>query len=192
MSFNTFLGIFAWFEREYFNHKYADWFHIRSQDTQTRKTPPLPLYFILDNLRSAHNVGNLFRLAECQGIGKIYLCGYTPRPTDAQVQKTALGTESTVPWEWHPTCLELIKALKNQNIEILAFETCKESVDYRNYGYVENTALLFGNERYGLHKGLLSASHHILEIPVYGRKNSLNVVQAATMASAFISNQLRS
>lgn len=148
---------------------------------------------LLHNIRSLHNVGSIFRTADAAGVLKIYLCGITPAPLDRfgkirpQLAKVALGAEKTVPWEAIKLSQEitLIKKLKKENYRILAVEQSKKSIPY-NKLKIENSKLkiviIMGNEVRGLPKNILKISDKTLEIPMRGRKESLNVSVAFGIA----------
>jgi tRNA G18 (ribose-2'-O)-methylase SpoU len=138
---------------------------------------------ILQNIRSLHNVGSIFRTADAAGISKIYLCGITPAPinklgnAEPKLAKASLGAEKYIPWEKHSSTLRLINKLKKEGYKIYSIEQDKKSVDYRKIkpGQTEKVAVVMGNEVKGLPKPILSASDKILEIPMHGKKESLNV-----------------
>jgi tRNA G18 (ribose-2'-O)-methylase SpoU len=147
---------------------------------------------VLHNIRSLHNVGSIFRTADAAGVSKIYLCGITPSPKDKfgkiipQLAKVALGAEKTVPWEIvkSPRAVsKLLKDLKNDKYKILAVEQFKESTPYFKYKPTGKVALIVGNEVKGLPKSILNNSDKILEIPMRGRKESLNVSVAFGIAA---------
>lgn len=140
---------------------------------------------ILPDIRSAYNVGSIFRTADAAGVTKIYLTGYTPCPIDKygrpqkEIAKTALGGEQTIPWEYHTSVTILLRKLKAQEATIVAVEQAQNSVDYRiikkNVKTGEPIVLIFGNEVDGLPKSVLQKADLIAEIPMKGEKESLNV-----------------
>jgi len=142
------------------------------------------LFLILHNIRSAHNVGAIFRTADGAGVGKIYLTGYTPAPVDqfkrpnSEIKKTALGAEKTVAWEKRENILELITELKKSGVQIWALEQADKSVDYREAKLTAPTALIVGNEVEGIEPAILDHRDQIIEIPMRGVKESLNVAVA--------------
>jgi len=143
---------------------------------------------ILPDIRSAINVGAIFRTADAVGIDKIYLTGYTPRPTDKfsrvqkDIAKSALGAEAFVPWEYKKTLLPLIKSLKKDGYIIIALEQDKKSIDYRRFKVPKKLAFIVGPEVLGIDKKILSHCDKILEIPMHGKKESLNVSVACGIA----------
>jgi tRNA G18 (ribose-2'-O)-methylase SpoU len=140
---------------------------------------------ILHDLRSNHNVGSIFRTADAIGIDKIYLTGYTPAPRDRfgrvnkEIAKTALGAERSVPWEYVADIFELIKKLKSENCQILALEQAENSLDYKVIKLTEPAAIIVGNEVKGVDPAILRECDQIVEIPMRGGKESLNVAVAS-------------
>ncbi|MCK4386896.1 MAG: RNA methyltransferase [Candidatus Pacebacteria bacterium] len=145
-------------------------------------------FLILHNIRSAYNVGSIFRTADAGGISRIFLTGYTPVPTDkfgretGGISKTALGAEKNIPWEYFSQPAPLIKKLKKQNIQIIGVEQAQNSVDYKKIKIKKPVAFVFGNEVRGLSKSLLKQCDLTAEIPMRGKKESLNVSVAAGIA----------
>lgn len=151
---------------------------------------------IAHNLRSTHNVGSLFRTAEGLGVGKIWLTGYSPYPrreTDKrlphlaikinkQIDKTALGAANMVKWDHSQDIGSVIKLLKDQNYTVAAIEQTADSVALPDFKAPEKLALIVGREVEGLEPEILELCDLALEIPMLGRKESFNVVQAAAMA----------
>jgi 23S rRNA (guanosine2251-2'-O)-methyltransferase len=139
---------------------------------------------ILHNVRSLHNVGSIFRTADAVGIEKIYLCGITPEPVDKfgrlrqQLAKVSLGAEKSVPWEKVVGTTRLIDRLKKDKWKIIAIEQNKRSIPYfkiKAKDLEPKTALILGNEVSGLSQSVLERADKILEIPMKGKKESLNV-----------------
>ncbi len=141
------------------------------------------IYLVLHNIRSAYNVGAILRTADAAGVTKVFVCGISPKPDSPQVIKTALGAEKTIYWEYHHQAVRLIKKLKNEDYEILALELDKDSINIFKYKTRhKKLVLIVGNEIRGLNKKILSLSDKILEIPMRGTKESLNVAVAAGIA----------
>jgi len=140
------------------------------------------VYLILHNIRSAYNVGSIFRTADAAGVKKVYLCGYTPTPDNQKVVKTSLGAEKYIPWEYYKQTWRLLKKLNANGIQIIALEQTKKSADYRQFKPRFPLALVVGNEVRGLSKKILTYVDKIIAIPMYGRKESLNVAVAAGIA----------
>lgn len=145
---------------------------------------------ILDNLRSVYNVGSIFRTANAVGIEKIYLCGTTPTPLDKKglrrkdFAKVALGAEDTVKWEYVENTIDCVKKLKEEEYYILSLEQDTNSVDYKKVDTEgkENIAFIIGNEVDGVTKDVVDISDVIVEIPMLGTKESLNVTIAFGIA----------
>ena len=144
------------------------------------------LYIILDNIRSTHNVGSIFRTSDAAGVSKIFLCGITPSPVDRfgepnpKLTKVSLGAENSVAYEKVGTTNAAIKKLKAEGFEILALEQAENSISYKKYKYAKNkkVAIVLGTEVEGLKKTTLTLCDKILEIPMQGKKESLNVAVA--------------
>lgn len=140
---------------------------------------------ILHNIRSSQNVGALFRTADAAGVGKLYLTGYTPTPLDrfkrpnSKIAKTALGAEQTIPWEVHTSATALVRALKGRGVSVVACEQSSNSISYTKWKPEFPVAIIFGNEVLGVSKPLLSLCDEVVEIPMCGMKESLNVSVAA-------------
>jgi len=139
------------------------------------------VFLILDNIRSVYNVGAIFRTADALGISKIYLCGYTPTPIDRfgrerkDFIKSALGAEKTVDWESRKKTEDLLEELKNKNIFLAAVEQSKNSLDYKKFKAELPIAFIFGNEVLGISEEILKKCDVVLEIPMRGKKESLNI-----------------
>jgi tRNA G18 (ribose-2'-O)-methylase SpoU len=146
------------------------------------------LYLILHDIRSIHNVGSIFRTADCAGVKHIFLSGYTPTPLDRfnrprkDFAKVSLGAEKSVAWEYEKSVDKIIDKLKAQKVKILALEQDSRSVNYKKAKVTQNTALILGNEVSGISKKILDKSDVIIEIPMLGSKESLNVSVAAGIA----------
>lgn len=143
---------------------------------------------ILDDIRSAENVGSIFRTADAIGISKIYLLGITPDPIDRfgrnrkDIAKSALGAEITIEWEHRNDKLGLIKELKDFGYKIVSLEQTKDSLDYKKLSINESIAIVVGNEVNGVSKEMLELSDIKIEIPMRGGKESLNVSVATGIA----------
>jgi len=137
---------------------------------------------VLHNVRSRENVGSIFRTADGAGVNKIYLCGITPTPPHEKISKTALGAEKWVPWEYCKQTWHLLEKLKNGGINIVALEQTKESVNIFKFKSKFPLALVLGNEVRGLSPQILKYCDKKISIPMYGKKESLNVGVAAGIA----------
>lgn len=142
-------------------------------------------YLILHNIRSLHNVGSIFRTADAAGVSKIYLTGYTPAPHDKlgrleqNFAKSALGAEKFVEWSKTKNIGPLLSKLKKQGVQIVAVEQDAASTIYSKFKPKRSIALILGNEVAGLNRSILKKCDAILEIPMRGQKESLNVSVAA-------------
>ncbi len=145
------------------------------QDFQA--APKQPIVLVLDNIRSMHNIGAAFRIADAFLLEKVYLCGITARPPHREIHKTALGAEDTVVWEYVPDTATLLPTLKTTGYVIAALEQTDQSIALQNYSPAKfhKHALVFGNEVFGISEEALALCDLALEIPQYGTKHSLNV-----------------
>ena len=150
-------------------------FLISTKDTLSGKGKQQPVVLILDNLRSAYNVGSLFRTAEALGVKHIYLCGLTPTPDNTKTSRTALGSDQWIEWSYFESTSDCLDKLKVQNIQVYALETAENAKNIENFSPASPCAILLGNERYGVPSHLLALCDEIISIPMNGRKNSLNV-----------------
>jgi 23S rRNA (guanosine2251-2'-O)-methyltransferase len=138
-------------------------------------------YVILHNIRSKYNVGAIFRTADAARVTKIFLTGYTPSPRDRfgridqEIQKTSLGAVDTVPFEYVAGVETVVTILKEQGVDIVAVEIAPGSVSLYDYTPAEHVAYIFGNEVEGVTKDVIGLADQILEIPMGGIKESLNV-----------------
>lgn len=136
---------------------------------------------LLHNLRSTYNVGSIFRTADATGISNIYLSGYTPAPIDRfgrarqDISRASLGAEKTVIWESITDPIALIKKLKKEKYRIIGLEQDEKSVDYKDIRLEHNNLIILGEEVEGVERGLLDQCDQIIEIPMLGKKESLNV-----------------
>jgi 23S rRNA (guanosine2251-2'-O)-methyltransferase len=138
---------------------------------------------LLDNIRSAWNVGSIFRSAEGFGFRQIYVCGISPTPENEAVTKTSLGAEDSIPWSYHKDAVKLVKGLKHEGWRILALEEDKQARSIETEPTLENTVLIVGNEITGVDPELLDLCHSIVEIPMRGEKRSFNVAVAFAVAA---------
>ena len=145
---------------------------------QSEKTP---IILILDDIRSLHNIGSVFRTADAFLIEKIYLCGITATPPNKEIHKTALGATETVAWEHNANVLEVIKNLKQQEITVLAIEQVESAVFLQNFTIEKDKkyALVFGNEVFGVSQEAIAVCDGCIEIPQLGTKHSLNISVSA-------------
>lgn len=159
----------------------------RKSVDEFREAAKRPLVVVLDNVRSMHNVGSVFRTADAFLIERIYLCGYTPQPPHRDINKTALGATETVEWIYTPTTEEAVLLLREQQYNIWAVEQAEGSLllnDLSSEILIQSTgqprvAVVFGNEVSGVDDSVLKWCHGCIEIPQSGMKHSLNISVAA-------------
>lgn len=136
---------------------------------------------VLHDVRSAHNVGSVFRTADAIGVDRLYLCGYTPAPVDrfgrvqGEIAKTALGAEQNIVWEKCDDTKELITRLQKDGAYIVAVEQCHSARDYKETTPPRPCAFVFGNEVDGISESVCNSADAVVEIPMRGKKESLNV-----------------
>ena len=150
----------------------------RVSAAEYKELPPSGLVVVLDNIRSAHNVGAAFRTADSFGIDKVILCGISAVPPSAEIHKSALGAEDSVPWEHVDDTLDAVARLQADGFTVIAVEQTVHSLKLgsafrRDPGC--KYALVFGNEVSGVRQDVVDAADFALEIPQYGTKHSLNV-----------------
>lgn len=133
------------------------------------------LHIVLEDVRSAFNVGAVFRTCDAAGVYKLWLTGITPYPPHNRIPKTALGASESVNWEYQKSINTVIDKLKKENIEIVAAELTNTSEPYTDVDYPKNTAIIFGNEIAGVTPETLKQCRYSVQIPMYGKKKSLNV-----------------
>ncbi len=159
---------------------------VERQETRQRQ-PPVPLTVVLDNIRSLHNVGAMFRTADGVGVEKMFLCGVTGAPPQAQISKTALGAEERVPWEYRKKALSAVREMKDRGYQIVILEQTEESLAYQDFVPAGPVCLIVGNEKDGVSEDLLALADAAMEIPMAGIKNSLNVAVAFGVAAYSLS-----
>lgn len=166
------------------------------------------LFIILDNVRSALNVGAIFRTCDGVGVDRLYLTGITAYPPHNKIPKTALGAEEFIDWEHHSNSLNVIEKLKEGKfeklreeadhksefknphiqdtpIEIVCFELTDTSISMYDYKFDSNTALVFGHEITGIDEGIVKQSDSTVHIPMYGKKKSLNIATSVGIGTYF-------
>lgn len=159
-----------------------------------RKLPDSGIEIILDNIRSAHNVGSVFRSADSFKADKVWLCGICATPPSAEIHKSALGAEFSVEWGYEKDTLSLVKRLKEEGYTVLSVEQTVNSVmlDKFKPETGRKYALVFGNEVDGVQQEVVDASDGVLEIPQYGTKHSLNISVSAGIVLWHIASALHS
>lgn len=150
---------------------------------EARMVGRTPIRVVLDNVRSMHNVGSVFRTADAFLLEGIDLCGYTPRPPHRDIQKTALGATETVPWRGWDHAVEAVRQLTTEGYRVLAVEQTTGSILLHHLKLRENErlAVVFGNEVEGVNSEVIAQCSGCIEIPQQGMKHSLNVSVAAGM-----------
>ncbi|RKS95267.1 SpoU rRNA methylase family protein [Flavobacterium limicola] len=146
-----------------------------------KESEKTPLILVLDDIRSLHNIGSVFRTADAFLIEKIYLCGITATPPNKEIHKTALGATETVAWEHHESVIHVIENLKTEGIITLAIEQVESAVFLQNFKVEKNKkyALVFGNEVHGVSQEAVALCDGCIEIPQLGTKHSLNISVSA-------------
>lgn len=139
-------------------------------------------YFICDNIRSLENIGSIFRTADALGVNKIFLCGISGYPPNRKISKSALGAENIVPFEYCKQTWRLIEKLKKEKVCIVALEQNKKSVVYTKFKPKFPLAMIIGNEVKGISNEILKKADKIIHIPMFGKKESLNVAVASGVA----------
>lgn len=147
------------------------------------EAPKLPLIVVLDDVRSLHNVGSVFRSGDAFRVEAVYLCGITATPPHPEIHKTALGGEDSVAWRYFPTATEAIESLHNDGFFVYSIEQVEGSTKLQNLQLDTDRhyAVVLGNEVKGVHQEVVDMSDGCLEIPQFGTKHSLNVSVTAGM-----------
>lgn len=159
----------------------------RKSVDEFREAQKIPVVVLLDNVRSMHNVGSVFRTADAFLIERIYLCGYTPQPPHRDINKTALGATETVSWEYIATTEQAVTQLREQLYNVWAIEQTEGSLSLNDITIEklaqptgeQKIAVVFGNEVNGVEDAVLQLCHGSIEIPQSGMKHSLNISVAA-------------
>lgn len=145
-----------------------------------KKAEKFPLIAVLENIRSAYNVGSVFRTADAFLLESVYITGYTARPPHKEIKKTALGAEDSVDWKYFPRAIDAITELRGRGYRILAVEQTTDSILLQDLNVGEHpTAVVFGNEVTGVELETIRACDGCVEIPQLGMKHSLNIATAA-------------
>jgi 23S rRNA (guanosine2251-2'-O)-methyltransferase len=146
-----------------------------------KQAEKIPIVIVLDNVRSMHNVGSVFRTADAFLMEAIYLCGFTPQPPHRDIHKTALGSTETVSWQYFETAQEAVEELKLAGYSLVCVEQVKNSIPLQQFNWdgTSKLALVFGNEVEGVQQAIINQSNACIEIPQMGTKHSLNISVAA-------------
>jgi tRNA G18 (ribose-2'-O)-methylase SpoU len=152
----------------------------RKSVEEFRQSEKNPVIVVLENIRSAYNVGSVFRTADAFLVEAIYIIGYSAKPPHKEIKKTALGAEETVDWKHFKTTAEAIEELRSNHYKIFAVEQAEGSLPLQELDLsVEKTAIIFGNEVTGVDQSTILACDGCIEIPQLGMKHSLNIATAA-------------
>ncbi len=149
----------------------------RLSPEEFKSTDKIKIVIVLDNIRSMHNVGSVFRTADAFAVEKIVLCGITARPPHRDIEKSALGATNSVIWEYEEETLDAVIKLKEKGYQVLAIEQTEESAELDGFEFAYNSpyAIIFGNEVEGVQQKVVDACDGCLEIPQFGTKHSFNV-----------------
>lgn len=152
-----------------------------------------PLIIVMDDIRSLHNIGSVFRTADAFLVEKIYLCGITATPPHKEIQKTALGATETVNWEHQQNVTDVIAKLQSENVTVLAIEQVEKAflLDEFKIESGKKYALVFGNEVYGVSQEAVALCDGCIEIPQLGTKHSLNIAVSAGIVVWDLFKQLK-
>ena len=148
---------------------------VRRNEKQVKSLNRTPVYVVLDNIRSALNVGAVFRTCDAALVEKLYLCGITAYPPHNKIPKTAIGATDVVPWEHHKSTVDVIKELKEKGVQIVSVEIAEGSVNYTDFKFEKPTAIVLGHEISGVSEEVMKLSDAIVEVPMLGRAHSLNI-----------------
>jgi 23S rRNA (guanosine2251-2'-O)-methyltransferase len=153
----------------------------RKDQEEFKQASKTPIIIVLDDVRSLHNIGSVFRTADAFLVEKIYLCGITATPPNKEIHKTALGATDTVAWEYSKDVLEVICSLKQDGVKVLAIEQVEDAMLLQDFEPDTDTkyALVFGNEVKGVAQEAVSKCDGVIEIPQLGTKHSLNISVSA-------------
>jgi 23S rRNA (guanosine2251-2'-O)-methyltransferase len=156
-------------------------------------TEKIPVALVLDNIRSANNVGSIFRTADCFALQHLYLCGITATPPHRDILKTALGASSTVSWSYHENAVALVKALRGDGAQVQCLEQTERSVQLRDFTPTgaKPLVIVVGNEVQGVNQEVINAADGTIEIEQFGTKHSLNVAVATGLLVYDLSSKLR-
>ncbi len=152
----------------------------RKSAEEVRSAEKFPIIVVLENIRSAYNVGSVFRTSDAFLVEAIYIIGYSARPPHKEIRKTALGAEDTVSWKYFKTTKDAIDELKAGGYEVYAVEQAEGSRHLQDFDPMDQkTAIVFGNEVTGVEQSTIGACDGCIEIPQFGMKHSLNIATAA-------------
>ncbi len=149
----------------------------RVSASEYKSLPNSGLVVVLDNVRSSHNIGSAFRTSDAFKVDKVVLCGICACPPSAEIHKSALGAEDSVPWKHYESTLDAISELKKEGYEVISIEQTINSVSLEDFHHEDGKkyAFVFGNEVDGVQQEVVNESNYTLEIPQFGTKHSLNI-----------------
>ncbi len=140
-----------------------------------KQVDKLPVIIVLDNIRSLHNIGSVFRTADAFRVEAIYLCGITAKPPHREIHKTALGATESVDWQYFESTVDAVEQLQSKQYKIFAIEQTDQSIHLQDFDFTAKSAFIFGNEVTGVDENLLPLCDASIEIPQAGTKHSLNI-----------------
>jgi 23S rRNA (guanosine2251-2'-O)-methyltransferase len=153
----------------------------RASVSEFKTQQKLPVVVVLDNVRSMHNIGSIFRTSDGFAVEQVCLCGISAQPPHREIEKTALGATQSVDWTYHADVIEGVKQLKDEGYRIIAIEQAENSTMLNEFSPVEGEkyALVFGNEVNGVSDEVMAIADGCIEIPQFGTKHSFNIVVSA-------------
>ena len=151
----------------------------RKSVAEFKQSDKIPIIAVLENIRSAYNIGSVFRTADAFLLESIYICGYSAFPPHKEIKKTALGAEETVHWKHFKTTKEASEELRKDGYKIFAVEQAEGSIPLQEFNSQEKLAVVFGNEVTGVEQSTIEMADGCIEIPQLGMKHSLNISVAA-------------
>lgn len=159
------------------NKKLKLWELNRVTEEAFKEQEKFPVVVVLDNIRSLNNIGSFFRTCDAFNVEQLYLCGITACPPHREINKTAIGATDSVVWSHHESTIDLVTELQQQGYSICTVEQTEKTTLLQNVGQLadEKYALVFGNEVDGVDQEVVNISDHVIEIPQFGTKHSLNV-----------------
>lgn len=163
-------------------HTHEDILRTKKSVKEVHSLKRTPIYVVADNIRSLYNVGAIFRTADGVLAEKIYLCGMTAIPPRKEIEKTSLGAQETVPWEYRDTALKAIKELKEKGVKIIALELADNAQHFTEMDFKFPIAIVIGHEINGVSEDVMSECDGAISIPMLGRANSLNVATSFGIA----------
>jgi tRNA G18 (ribose-2'-O)-methylase SpoU len=165
----------------------------RISAAEFKSSEKIPLVIILDDVRSAYNVGSIFRTADAFRIEGIYLCGISARPPHKDISKTALGATESVEWQYYPDVMQAAREVRDAGYTLYAVEQADESIDLKEFKPGKNVkiALVFGHEVFGVKDELLEICDGCIEIPQFGTKHSFNVAISVGIVLWDIINKIK-